>query len=253
MSDITVNSEGIAETYIDSELVKARTNLQRTRIASVACVVVIGLYMGYVTNGFRENLEPKAAALITSSIVSQRMDDAEPQFAEFIRTKVPETIRGAPDYALARMPEYRMAIEDRVEADLRAHAEVSSKKLTEELAVFLEAHKTEVEGMLLEPDKPAAAEAMGAGLEERFRTFLAEQPIAGDTIKSRLDNTLKALTDVEKRIARLAANKNLTPTEKKTRGAIANLMKRIDAARLASPEQVLDPAKITAAVNTIGG
>jgi hypothetical protein len=256
MSDATMpieKDETVAEAFIDSELAKSRTHLQRTRIGVVAGVAIVGLYMGYVTNGFRENLEPKTAALITSSMVSQRMDEAEPQFAEFIRAKVPETIRGAPDYALARMPEYRLAIEEQVESDLRAHAKTSSVKLTEQLTVFLEAHRDQVEGMLLEPDKPAAAEAMGAGLEERFREFLAQQPIAGDTIQSRLDKTLKALTDVEKRVARLVANKGLTPSEQKTRRAIANLMRRIDAAKVASPEQVLDPSKISAAIKTMGG
>ncbi len=247
------SGEGVAETFIDQELVKGRTHLMRTRIVVVAGVAVLGLYMAFVTNGFRENLHPRAAAVFTSTMVNQRMDEAEPQFAEFIRTKVPETIRGAPDYALAKLPEYRAAIEERVEEDLRSHAKATSVKLSEELGVFLTAHKDQVEGMLLEPDKPAAADAMGEGLEERFRTYLAEQPIGADTIKSRLDNTLKALNDVERRIARLAANKGLTPMEQKTRRAIANLMRRIDAAKEASPHQVLDPTKITAAVKGLGG
>jgi hypothetical protein len=250
---ISMSGEGVAEAFIGTELAKSRKHLERTRIVVVAGVAVLGIYMSYVTNGFRENLNPKAAALITSSLVNQRLDEAEPQFAEFIRTKVPETIRGAPDYALARLPEYRASIEDRVEEDLRQHAGETSEKLTSELGVFLLAHKPQVESMLNEPDKAAAAEEMGKGLEERFRTYLSEQELAGATIQSRLDKSLQALNDVERRITRLAANKGLTPAEQKTRRAIANLMRRVDAAKAASPEQVLDPTKITAAVNQLGG
>ncbi|MEZ0326225.1 MAG: hypothetical protein ACAH95_09985 [Fimbriimonas sp.] len=251
--ETTFSGEGIAESFIATELEKSRTNLTRTRIVVVAGVALIGLYMVFVTNGFRENLHPKAAALITTSMVNQRLDDAEPQFAEFIRTKVPETIRGAPDYALARLPEYRATIEDRVEQDLRSHAQATSEQLSSELGVFLAAHKEQVEAMLQNPSDPASTKEMGAGLETQLRTYLSEQPIAGATIKSRLDDTLKALNDVEKRISRLAANKGLTPTEKKTRRAIANLMRRIDAAKAASPEQVLDPGKVKEAVKQLGG
>ncbi|AIE84575.1 hypothetical protein [Fimbriimonas ginsengisoli] len=225
------SSEGLAENFLIKEVARVRTNLIRTRFMVAGSVLFLGGYMWYLTSGFRENLEPKTAAFITTSLVNQRLDEAEPQFATFIREKVPQTIRGAPDYALARLPEYRASIENRVEHDLRGQAEASSAQLTKELGEFLTLHKTEVEAMLQEPDKAASANAMGAALEERFRTFLAEQPVAGETIKSRLDKTLKSMDDIEKRTTRLAANKGLTPTEQKTRRAIANLMRRVDSAK----------------------
>ena len=249
--DTPSSGEGVAEGYVKTELTKSRTHLLRTRIFVVVSVAFVGIYMTYMTSGFRENLDPKTAAMITTSMVNQRMDDAEPQFATFIREKVPEVIRQAPDYALERLPEYRVAIEDRVEQDLRGHAQATSAQLTKELGTFLNAHKDQVEAMLQEPDKAASAEEMGAALEEQFRTYLAEQPVAGETIKSRLDKTLQAMDDIERRTTRLALNKGLTPTEQKTRRAIANLMRRVDTARDASPHQILHPAAVKEAANQI--
>ncbi len=246
-----VNDDGIAEAYIDRELVRTRTNLSRMRIIVIGSVLFVGIYIGYITSGFRENLQPTTAAVITTSLVNQRMDEVEPQFATFMREKIPETIRRAPDYALEHMPEFRKSIEDQVEADLRAHAKTTSDHLIKELEEFLVLHKTQVEAMLSEPNKPAVADEMGAALEDQFRTYLSEQAVAGETIQSRLDKTLKAMDEVERRTTRLVMNKNLTPTEQKTRRAIAILMRRIDQAKEASPEQTLDPAAIKDAVDKI--
>lgn len=247
-----IDGEGVAEAYVVRELAQARAHLMRTRIVVIAGVAILGIYMMYLTNGFRENLEPKTAAVITTSLMNQRMDDAEPQFASFIREKVPETIRRAPDYALQRLPEYRVSIEERVEKDLRGHAETTSAQLSKELGTFLTTHRDQVEAMLTEPDKAAAAEEMGSALEAQFRTYLNEQPIAGDTIKSRLDKTLKAMDDIERRTSRLALNKGLSPTEQKTRRAIANLMRRIDTSKGNSAHQILQPDAVKNAVKRMG-
>jgi len=241
-SELPASSEGIAETYVETQLVRSRLHLKFTRIFVVVSVVGLGIYMVYLTSGFRENLHPETAAEITATLVGQRMDDAEPQFASFIREKVPDTIRRAPDYALERLPEFRENIEKRVEDDLRGNAQSTAVQLDKDLGEFLTMHKPEIEAMIQEPDKATAANAMGAALETRLRDFLAHQEIAGATIKSRVDNTLKALDEVEKRTSRLALNKGLTLTEKKTRHAVAILMRQIDSAKVANPLAGIAPA-----------
>ena len=258
MSDITpptdgqMGGEGVAEAYVEREIRLCRTRLMWMRIGVTLGVVVLGLYLGFITNGFRENLKPQSAAVITTSLMNQRMDEAEPQFAAFIREKVPEAIRRAPDYALERLPEFRASLEQRVEDDLRSHAKTTSDQLTKDLGDFLASHKNEVEAMLSEPNKPGVADTMGAALEDEFRTYLAEQPIAGETIKSRLDKTLKAMDDVEVHTTRLALNQGLTAEEQKTRRAIAILMRRIDLAQADSPAPMIDPGMVKGAVEKLG-
>lgn len=248
-----VDAEGIAEAYVERELEQSRTKLARLRIGVVAVVLVLGIYMTYVTSVFRENLQPTTAATITTSLVNQRMEDLEPQFASFMHEKVPETIRQAPDYALARMPEYRASIEDRVEDDIRNHAQSTSDQLMKDLSDFLTLHNDQVEAMLNEPNKASAADEMGAAMEDQFRTYLTEQSVAGETIQSRLDKTLKAMDDVERRTTQLVKNENLTPAEQKTRRAIAILMRRIDSAKEVSPGQTIDPEAIKDVVKELEG
>ena len=252
MEPTPLGGEGIAEAFVERELAKTKTRLMWTRVLVPVGVIATGVYLGLITNGFRENLQPKSAAVITTSLVNQRMDDAEPQFASFVLEKVPETIRRAPDYALQRLPEVRASLEQRVEDELRSHAKSTSDQLSKELTDFLNLHKTEVEAMLTEPNKAGTADAMGAALEEQFRTYLAEQPVGGETIQSRLDKTLKAMDDIEVHTSRLALNQGLTPAEQKSRHAIALLMRKIDRTQLESPAPVIDSAAVKAAVDKVG-
>lgn len=227
---VVTSGEPVAENYVHTQLAKERKSLQTTRIATVVVVAAVGLYVGYLTQTFRANLEPRTAATITKGIVTERLNDVEPQVSSYIHDELPKFIRQAPDYAIAQLPKYRESIEDRVETDLRSYAKENSDKLTKELNTFLEAHKDQVEGMIQAGQDPKGANEMGDQIEEQFRTFLTEQPVAGDTLQARLDNTLDALNRVQTRTAYLAANKGLTPAEKKTRHAIALLMRKINAA-----------------------
>ncbi|RYG34329.1 hypothetical protein EON81_15860 [bacterium] len=238
----TPSGEDVAELYIARELKDSKVGLQRTRIGTVVVVLGLGLYLGYITSTFRSNLEPKAAAEITHGMLSQRLNDAEPQFATYLRDEVPKFIRQAPDYAIGRLPQYRESIEDRVETDLRSYAKSTSDQLTKEMGEFLTLHKTQVEDMLKEGQDPKVTEEVGVALEAQFRAYLAEQPVAGDTLKARLDNTLGAMDRVEVRTTRLLANKGLTPSEQKARHAIAMLMRRIDKASAVTPKIVISPA-----------
>ncbi|RYG26943.1 hypothetical protein EON82_01390 [bacterium] len=240
MSDIPVqpvepSGEGLAERYIDKELHESRASLSRTRIIAGLLTVGIVGYMVYLTSGFHQSLEPRGAAEITTGLAAQRLDDLEPQVASYIHEQVPQLIRKAPDEVIARLPEYRESLEDRVEADLREQAREGAKELSSHLDTFLSAHKEQVAALIQNGQDPQATEEMGAGLEEQFRTFLREQKIAGTSIDEKLSTTLSTLKQVQARTAKLAANKGLTPEEKNARHAIALLMHRIEAAKASSP------------------
>ncbi|RYG41097.1 hypothetical protein EON79_21410 [bacterium] len=239
----TPAAEHVAEDYIARELKEAKAGLQRIRIGTGIVVVGLALYLGYVTSTFRANLEPRAAAEITHGMLAQRLTEAEPQFATYLREEVPKFIRQAPDYAIDRLPEYRASMEDRVETDLRSYAKSTSDKLTKEMGEFLTLHKPQIEELLKEGQDPKVTDELGAALEAQFRTYLAEQP-AGDTLQARLDNTLGAMDRVEVRTSKLLANKGLTPAEQKARHAIAMLMRRIDTASANTPKLNLTPISI---------
>lgn len=254
MSDhpLEPTAKDVAERYVERELAGGRDSLKRTQILSSVLTTGICGFLLYLTAGYRSNLEPHAAAEIATGLASQRVDEIEPQFASYLREEAPKAIRHVPDELIKRMPEYRENLEKRVEDDLRAHSADASKRLSETLMAFLAEHKTQVGEMLLSADDPAAIEAMGKGLEARFRSFLREEPVGGSTIQAKLDETLSALKLVEKRTARLATNQGLTPSERKARRAVAMLMQRIDDAKADSPSlPTLRPSDLHEAVNRL--
>ena len=241
--------EGVAERYIDKELVESRASLKRTQIiAGILTVGIVG-YLFFVTNKFHANLEPTGAAEVATGLAAQRVDDMTPQFASYIREEVPKMIRSAPDEVIKRLPEYRENLEKRVESDLRVRSEEATKRLNTELNDFLSAHKEQVATLIKNGNDPAAVESMGQGLEDEFRKFLKEQEVGGTSIQAKLDGTLNTLGLVEKRTARLAANQGLSPSEQKARHAVAMLMHRIDAAKASSgPLPTVDPNAVRDAV-----
>lgn len=244
--------EGIAERYVEKELVESRASLKRTQI--ISAIVAIGLvgYLAVVTSRFHSNLEPNGAAEIATGLASQRVDDMTPQFASYVREEVPKAIRNVPDEVIKRLPEYRENLEKRVENELRLRSGEASKRLHTELTAFLTEHKDKVGDLIKNGNDPAAVEEMGKGLEDQFRKFLKEQDVAGSSIQSKLNSTLNTLTLVEKRTARLAANKGLNPSEQKARHAVAMLMHRIDDAKATSdPLPTLDPNKVREAVDQV--
>jgi hypothetical protein len=261
MSDVPVDpvpttepiaEEAVAERFIEKELVESRASLSRTRIIASVLTVGVVAYMVYLTSGFHQSLEPVGAAEIATGLAAQRLDDLDPQFANYIHEQVPVLIRKAPDEVIARLPEYRKGLEDKVEADLRSQAQEGAQQLSKNLDAFLEAHKEQVSELIKNGQDLKATEDMGAALEDQFRTFLREQKIGGTSIDEKLATTLSTLKQVQARTARLAANKGLTPEEQSARHAIAMLMHRIDAAKSESgPMPTIDHAAVGKAIGDV--
>ena len=261
MSDIPVNplepngslpptgGEGVAERFVDHELIESRTSLARTRIVSIAMCVFVIAYMSYLTAGFRASLEPNGAAEIATGLASQRVDDLEPQFADYIHEQVPMMIRKAPDELIARLPEYRKELEGRVDKTVRTQAQQGATQLDKQLDDFLTAHKDEVGQLLLNGQDPAKTEQFGNELDKNLTDFMTTQKIGDTTIQQKLDETLITLRQVAARTTKLAGNKDLTPSERQARHAVAMLMRRIEAAQAANPLPTLDVNAIKDKVN----
>lgn len=219
---------GVAERYIATELKKAKDSLLRTQIISAAAVVLLGGYTVYVTSRFRASLQPQEAATIAKGLVAQRLDEGGVQFADFVKKEVPSYIRQAPDYAIKRMPEFRQEIEQRVNTSIETYAKQSSEQLGGEVDTFLQNNKESVGELLKDGQNPAATAKINAELKTLFVKYLDEPgPGGSESMKAKLDQALDVLKKVETRIKRLASAKDLTPSEKNAKRAIAVLLKTV--------------------------
>jgi hypothetical protein len=225
--EIESSSETIAAQYVEAALIKGQETLKTTRIVAAGVTVALVGYLGFVTATFHSNLEPEGAATVATGLAAQRFDDLEPTLTSFVHEQVPQAIRQVPDEVIARMPDMREKLEQRVEDDLRAHSEESSKRLSAMIARFVQEHKDSVNAFVKDAQNPATAEQIGDALEKEFVAYLHEEQIGGSTIAEKLDNALEALEQVDVRTARLASNKHLTSGERKARHAVALLMHRI--------------------------
>lgn len=237
MVDPTPNTpstgEGIAESYVHTELKKAKDSLLRTQILSALAVVLLGGYTIYATNGFRRAMEPKEAATIARGLVSQRLTEGGPQFADYVKREVPALLRQAPDYALKELPNIRTQVEERVNTDVERYAKASAEQLGGEVDKFLENNKESVGQLLKDGQDPAATAKINGELKAVFVRYLDEPAGGGESMKAKLDEALKMLRQVEGRMKRLATAKDLTPKEQNAKRAIAVLMKTVTQKRLA--------------------
>ncbi|RYG26941.1 hypothetical protein EON82_01380 [bacterium] len=226
--EIETSSDAVAAQYIETALKQGQESLKKTRNVAAGVTVAIVGYLGFVTATFHSNLEPEGAATVATGLAVQRFDELEPTLSSFVHEQVPQAIRQVPDEVIARMPDMREQLEQRVEDDLRAHSEESGKRLSAMIGRFVEEHKDGISTFVKEAQDPAAADALGDALEKEFIAFLHEESIGGTTIAEKLDHTLDALEQVDARTAKLASNKGLTSGERKARHAVALLMHRID-------------------------
>lgn len=217
----------VAESYVSHELTKARSGLTRTRVGSMILLLLVGGEMLYLTGHTMDSLRPVNASEITTGLISERIQEREPEITDYIKEQVPLLIKQAPDYALAALPRYRKQIEARVDDDLKSYAESNINGLGAHLDKFLEANKDQVNAMMDAGQDQNATNAMGVRLKAEFESFLAETPPGGESIKTKLNETFKVLQQVEDRSKRLAYAKDLDPSEKKARRALAIMLTTI--------------------------
>lgn len=228
-----------AENYIESELKKARVGLRRTQIIGILLLVVIGGQLGYITMRFRQSLQPHVAAEIADGIIVQQVNDRGPELAEEIKRKIPEYLAQTPDYVLEQLPVYREAVEDKVETTLTQYCDSTSQQLAKHVDTYLDSHQNEIKGMLTAPEDPETLQQTAHDMRQELMSYLKEKPEKGESIQTQLDQSLASLKEFEKKMHRLAMNKNLTPQEKKTRQVIAVLSKSINDQNMGEKAQAL--------------
>lgn len=228
---VTPAAGNAAEEFLASEVADTKRSLMITRIASALSALFVLFYLGYITNRFQDSMRPANAAEIARGIVAERVDTNANAIAEEVKRRVPTLIEQMPDYAIKQMPEYRQRLEDQIVGDITGYAAENAPKLGEHLEDFLTSHKDEVKQLIDDGQNPAITDRVGAQLEQELMASLKETDAGGgETYREKLDKSLASLQDIHKKMDRLAAGKNLTPAEMKTRRAIAILASKINAA-----------------------
>lgn len=218
------DSCSIAESYVASELVRARSTLRNTQLIGAGVLVVLIAYLGYVTVTFKQSFEPKAAAEIANGIIAGHVTAQANDLAEQFKTQVPMIIEHLPDTALEQIKPFRENFEEQFEKDLTAECDSSAKLVQDNLENYLTEHQDEMKGALTAGGDPAAVHEMGLHLEDAFMKSLQERPAGGgESVKEKIDKSLALLQQISSKVDRLANGKNLTAQEKKTRRAIAVL------------------------------
>lgn len=220
--------EGIAERFVRKELADARKSLRMAQIGGSILAVATAAYFGFLTSSLNRTLEPKAAAQVATGLIVDQVESQGPQIASEIKTRVPGLIEQLPDYALKQLPQYRTALENQVESDMQTSFASSSKQLGETFDELLDGNKEDIQKMLKDGKDPEASAEIGKAMESEMIDFVKTAKVGDEPMSAKLDEALVSLNHVDKRMARLAANQNLTPQEKKARRAIGILSRNID-------------------------
>jgi len=218
----------IAEAYIETAIRRARCGLRATVRLGFIFWGVLSAYLGYITQGFASNLEPIEAATITQGIVQSHLDDYIPEVKRQIKEQIPVLIAKVPDYAKEQLPKYRQTLEDRLAKGIQDYADQTSPAFGADLDKFFIDNKDSVHQLLINSKDPQAMTTLGTNLKQTFIDYLSQTKLGDETLKAKIDASLSDLTAIDARVARLAANKNLTENEKRARRAISILLRSVD-------------------------
>ena len=243
----TVTPSMIADEFVATEIVKTRGALKQTRIIGSIIFLFVFFYIGGIAVKFHRSLQPDEAAVIAKGFVAQRVDEGAPQLTDYLKKEVPTVIEKAPDYVMEQLPQYRGELEDRLEQQFKKYTDDTSNQLSKEMDNFLANNQEQFKTLILNGNDQQATQQMAASLRQLFVSYLAEKPDGEESIQDKLDQSLQALGKIKAMTTKLAAGKNLTDTEKKTRRAIAVLLTTIDEKKAEDPlptkDQIVDAGK----------
>jgi len=223
------DADDLAPRYIHTELKKARQSLLLTQIVGALTLLGTIGYFSYIVGTIQHNLEPANAAQIATGVIAQKVDDQSQELASQAKQQLPKMIATLPDYALKQLPIQREQLENQIDSDLTTNLQEASKKVDGNFDEFISQNKDQMTAILKDGKDKQATASLGKALQAEFEKALKDTTISGgESAKSKLDQTLAALQQVDKQVARLAANKNLTPEEQKMRRAVAILAANIN-------------------------
>lgn len=229
-----------ADQFIASEIEKTKKALKQTQIIGVAVFLFIFFYVGSIAMRFHRSLQPDEAANMAKGMIAQKVIESEPELTAYLMREVPAAIEKVPDLVKQQLPELRAQLEDRLAEEFAKYAKETSDQLDAALDQYLEENKADFQTVMLAGSDPELAKEMTAAMRKMFIEYLSEKNGEEESIKEKIDEALRALTEIRAMMHKLAANKNLTPAEKKARRAIAVLMTTIDEKKAEDPLPTLD-------------
>lgn len=248
-SETTMTPSMVADQFVASEITKTRSALKQTQIIGTLVFLFVFFYIGSIALRFHRSLQPEEAATIAKGLVAERVTDSGPELTSYLKKEIPAAIEKAPDYVMRELPNYRGQLEDRLEQEFRKYTDDTSAQLSNELDQFLMNNQEQFKTVMLTGQDPEATKALTSNLRQMFVSYLSEKPEGEESVQEKIDESLVALGKIKAMTARLAAGKNLTAPEQKTRRAIAVLLTTIDEKAAQDPlpnkEQMMDAAKST--------
>lgn len=226
-----VTTDNFAHNYVEEELVATTASLRNTQIYGSIAVFGVMCWMFSIAGGFASNLEPTEAAKIAKGLVVQRLDEAQPQVRDYLSQEIPKMIESVPDYAKSQLPVYRESVEETLEEQLENLADDTSKNLDEALDAFLLENEDQFKTIILSGQDKETTDEVATEMRYMFMAYLTEPGKDGESIQYKLDESLKALKQMEDKTARLATASNLSASELKQRRAIAGLFKHVQSNR----------------------
>lgn len=235
-----------AEQYIHEEVKKARLALKRTQIVGTIVMIALAAETAIVSAKFAYALQPEQAALITSGIASEQIEQHGDEIKASISEKIPAMIQGSPDYVINALPGYRTQIEDKVDDTLTSYMKSTSAALGSHVDDYITANKAQIGAVLDNANDPNAIKALGPGLRTQLAEYLSEKPTDGTkSMNEQVNDALSSLKDVQAQVHHLATSASLTPTEKQTRHALAVIVASVN-------KQNLQPIPLKEAISAAG-
>jgi hypothetical protein len=229
------SGEGVAERHLIREVEQARRDLRLAQIGGALLTLFVLGYLGWITGTLTRSLEPQAAAQIAQGVIAERVEMHASDLSGQLKERVPAMIAGLPDYALKEMPRYREQLEDQAEGQMQTYFTQAATQMDGHMDDFLTSHHDQIKEVLAGGQDPATVHQLGAALQKEFLDYVNAASVNGETLGSKLDQSLSTLGKVRQRMDRLAENKGLTPQEKKARRAIALLSQSIEEKRGQQP------------------
>lgn len=218
-----------ATDYLNQQLEAARSSLGRTKLVAVIVILLVVAYMTYVTRGILGHLEPKQAAQTAKGVIVTQLSEQGGALADTLREKIPALLQELPDTVLARIPELRAGVEQRVLAQLRNHAALTAANLEPEFEKFLVEHKDDIQAFLdATQNEDELREDLSADLDQLLRNYLVSAKDGEESLLEKLEQSKVLLDGITTQTDRLARATDLNEREKQTRKAIAVLLAKTD-------------------------
>jgi len=220
-------SEQSAQQYLQGQLDQARRSLKRTRTVSIVVALFVLGYMSFVTTSIREKLAPESAADLAVGILTDQVKEKGDILSSRLRAEVPRLVRQLPEYALNQLPVFRADLEEEFERDFAHYCRETSQAFETRLDHFLDEHQKAIKEFINNAQDEKTVKLLGEDLQKEVLAYLRDKS-EGESIKEKLDEALATLNRAANHLERLAKATNLTDEEKRTRRAIAVLLKKMD-------------------------